>query len=111
MANRKYPIVIASARVQGAAQLGYRPPQKVSVTSLKDGLLGQYFQIVRARHKVTVSGSYYVDRDMIAAKTRISPPAYDALISPALQDLETILAEWRKRTSVAPFYSLRSQYS
>jgi hypothetical protein len=111
VANRKYPIVIASVRVQGAAQLGYRPSQKVSVTSLKDGLLSQYFQIVRARHRVSVPNSYFVDLDIIAAKTSISPPAYDALVGPALQDLETILAEWRKRTSVTPFYSLRSQYS
>ncbi len=111
IANRKYPIVIASARVQGAAQLGYRPPQKVSVTSLKDGLLSQYFQIVRARHRVTVSSSYYVDLDMIAAKTGISPPAYDALVGPALQDLETILGEWKTLTKTSTFYSLRSQYS
>jgi hypothetical protein len=108
--NRKYPITTIQAKVKGMAQLGYRPPQKVTVTSLKDELNQQIFQIVRAQHRLKVGEPYVVDLDLIAAKTSISPPAYSALVGPARGDLETVLTEWRKKTTQEALYPLRTQY-
>ena len=108
--NRKYPITTIQAKVKGMAQLGYRPPQKVTVTSLKDELNQQVFQIVRAQHRLKVGDPYVVDLDLIAAKTSISPPAYSALVGPARGDLETVLTEWRKKTTQEALYPLRTQY-
>jgi len=108
--NRKYPITTIQAKVKGMAQLGYRPPQTVTVTSLKNELNQKTFQIVRAQHRLKVGDPYTVDLDLIAAKTSISPPDYSALVGPARGDLETVLTEWRKKTVQEALYPLRTQY-
>ena len=88
----------------GRAQPGYRPPQSVSVTSLRDGLTSAQFQIVAARHRVT-PGGYAVDLDLAAART---PSGLSDETQAASPDLEAILAEWRRRLQGGQVNSLRS---
>jgi hypothetical protein len=103
--NRRNPAVTAKARVPGRGQPGYRPPQVVEVTSLRDGLRGAQFQIVGARHLVTTGGGYTVDLDLAAARTAsgLSPQ-----IQPTGVDLESMLGEWRRRLQCDAANSLRS---
>jgi hypothetical protein len=110
VANRKHPMVTIRCKVPGRAQFGYRPPQRVTVTSLKDGLRGASFQVARARHRYTPSGGYVCDLDLVAAKTASAPPAYSDLVAPGLTDLGAALAEWRKRQQQEALNSLRSDW-
>ena len=66
--HRKNPTVHIRAKVKGKAQLGWRPPQKVKVTSLKDALDGAYFQISSAKHQLTTKDRYLCDLNLIAAR-------------------------------------------
>lgn len=107
LANRKNPVVTAEASAPGRAQPGYRPPQRVTVTSLRDGLRGAQFQIVAARHRVTTGGGYTVDLDLAAART--SSGLSDAT-QPATPDLEGMLTEWRRRLQGEQVNTLRSTW-
>ncbi len=66
--HRKNPTVQIRAKVLGKAQPGFRPPQKVQVYSLKDGLNGEYFQITSARHHIKPDDIYTCELNLIAAK-------------------------------------------
>ncbi len=110
IANRKHPLVTARCTAPGRGQPGYRPPQNVTITSLKDGLALKTFQIVRARHRYTVGGGYVCDLDLVTAKTATTPPAYSELVGPSLTDLQSILAEWRRRQQSEALNSLRSDW-
>ncbi len=108
--NRKYPIVTAKAIVPGLAQTGYRPPQTIEVSSLKDGLYDKDFQIVRARHLITVKEGYTCEIDLIAAKTDFTTMTLDPKINPALLALETIQTEQRKWLKITQQSTLVGQY-
>ncbi len=110
VANRKNPVATIRVTVPGRGQPGYRPPQSVTVTSLKDGISSRAFQIVKARHWITPGKGYTCDLDLASAKIADSPPAYSELVSPSLNDLPTLLGEWRKRLQGEALNSLRSQW-
>ncbi len=107
VANRKNPVVTARATVPGRGQPGYRPPQTVTLTSLRDGLVGAKFQIVAARHRVTPQGGYTVELDLAAART--ADGTSDRL-QPAGVDLEGMLGEWRRRLRGGEVNSLRGRW-
>jgi phage protein D len=108
LANRKDPVVTAKVTVPGRGQPGYRPPQRATLTSLRDGLNSAQFQIVSARHLVTVEGGYTVTLDLAAAHT--STGLSDATQA-ATPDLEGILTEWRRRLQGEQVNTLRSTYT
>lgn len=106
LAHRKNPVVTAQVRVPGRAQVGYRPPQTVSVTSVKDGLEARIFQIVRAQHRYTPGDGYVCDLDLAAA--RLPDGSYEPKIAPAVTDVGLGLAEVRRARHEAMLNSLRS---
>jgi hypothetical protein len=65
--QRKRPTVQVRASVKGKAQIGFRPPQKIKVTALKDGLNGAYLQILSARHRYVPQEPYTCMLDLVAA--------------------------------------------
>jgi hypothetical protein len=107
LANRKNPVVTAKVTTPGRAQPGYRPPQRVTVTSLRDGLNEAQFQIVAAHHRITTRGGYTVNLDLAAART--SSGLSDAT-PPATPDLESMLTEWRRRLQGEQVNTLRSTW-
>jgi hypothetical protein len=106
LAHRKNPMVTAQVQVPGRAQVGYRPPQTVTVTSLKDGLDTRSFQIVRAQHKYTPGGGYVCELDLAAA--RLPDGSYEPKVAPAMIDVGLSLAEIRRNQSEAMLNSIRS---
>ena len=106
LAHRKKPIVNVRVRVPGRAQLGYRPPMLVNLTSLKDGIDGETFQIVRAIHTVTPGNGYECELDLIAA--RDSSGVYVAKIAPAFEDVGMGLATMRRIQREGAMNSLRN---
>ena len=110
VANRRHPLATIRCKVPGRGQPGYRPPQRVTVTSLKDGLRGASFQVARARHRYTPGGGYVCDLDLVAAKTASTPPAYSDQVAPGLPDLGALLGEWRGRQQQEALNSLRSDW-
>jgi len=65
--RRKRSTVQLRATARGKAQIGFRPPQKIKVTALKDGLNGAYFQIVSVQHRYTPHEPYICVFDLVAA--------------------------------------------
>lgn len=108
VANRKNPILTARATVPGRGQPGYRPPQRVTLTSLRDGFIGAEFQVVAARHLVTPQGGYTVELDLAAART---PSGLSDGLQPTGVDLEGMLGEWRRRLQGGEVNSLRSAWT
>ncbi len=66
----KNPTINISVAVRGKAQPGYRPPQQITVTSLKDGIDQKNFRTTRTRHHY-IQGSYICELELIGAKTGI----------------------------------------
>ena len=106
VAHRKYPLVTARAIVPGRAQLGYRPPMIVTLTSVKDGILEQGFQIQRAQHIYTPSRGYTCTLDLVAAKT--STGAYEPKIPPIVDDMGMSLAMRMRILNESGLNSLRN---
>jgi hypothetical protein len=106
LAHRKNPIVTARVTVPGRGQVGYRPPQTVTVTSLKDGLDARSLQVVRAQHRYTPGGGYVCELDLAAA--RLPDGSYEPEIAPAVTDVGLGLAELRRARSEAMLNSIRS---
>ncbi|RLI33198.1 hypothetical protein DRO56_02280 [Candidatus Bathyarchaeota archaeon] len=107
--HHKDPVKHLRITTPGRAQLGYRPPQHVSVTSLKDGLRGEVFQIQRARHKYK-PGDYTCELELIAA--RKPDGSYEPKISPrpSAGDLGAQLAGLRRSYEVSSLSLLRGEW-
>jgi len=108
LAHRKNPTVTVQARVPGRGQPGYRPPQTVAVTSLRDGLSGKTFQVQRARHRYTPGGGYACDLDLVAA--RAPDGAYEPGVAPSPTGLGSMLSELRSGQQREGLNSLRSEW-
>jgi len=108
LAHRKNPTVTVQARVPGRGQPGYRLPQTVAVTSLRDGLPGKTFQIQRARHRYTPGGGYICDLDLVAA--RAPDGAYEPEVAPSATGLGSMLSELRIGQLREGLNSLRSEW-
>ena len=106
VAHRKAPLVSARVTVPGRGQLGYRPPMKVTLTSLKDGVDQESFQIVRAVHRYTPSKGYVCELDLVAA--RKSDGSYEPKIAPAVDDIGMSLAMKMRILSESGLNSLRN---
>jgi len=104
--HRKDPLVSARVRVPGRGQLGYRPPMRVTLTSLKDGVDQKDFQIVRAVHRYTPGAGYVCDLDLVAA--RKPDGSYEPRIAPAVDDVGMSLAAMRRRQREGGLNTLRS---
>jgi len=65
--HRKNHTVQATVVTRGKAQVGFRPPQKVKVTSLKDGFNSSYLQIISARHRYVPQDIYTCELELITA--------------------------------------------
>jgi len=106
VAHRKDPLVSARVTVPGRGQLGYRPPMKVTLTSLKDGVDQESFQIVRAVHRYTPGMGYVCDLDLVAA--RKPDGSYEPRIAPAVDDVGMSLAVKMRILSESGLNSLRN---
>ncbi|MBN2335956.1 LamG domain-containing protein [Candidatus Bathyarchaeota archaeon] len=106
VAHRKDPLVTAQVNVPGRGQLGYRPPMLVTLTSLKDGVDGESFQIVRAVHRYTPGSGYTCVLDLVAA--RQSDGSYEPRIAPAVGDVGISLAVKMRMLSEGSLNALRS---
>jgi len=106
VAHRKDPLVSARVTGPGRGQLGYRPPMKVTLTSLKDGIDQREFQIVRAVHRYTPGKGYVCDLDLVAA--RKPDGSYEPRIAPAVDDVGMSLAVKMRILSESGLNSLRN---
>lgn len=106
--NRKEPLVSVTVSTSGRGQLGYRPPMFVELTSLKDGILEETFQITRAVHRFNPSDGYICTLSLLAA--RDSTGTYSAKVKPAVGGLGIGLAQWRRIQNEAGLNSLRSRW-
>ena len=106
--HRKNPLVIVEATVPGRAQVGYRPPQTVTLTSLKDGVDGETFQMQRARHRYTPGEGYFCDLELVAA--RKPDGSYEPKVAPVMFDLAAQIAAGRKAIRDRELNSLRNQW-
>jgi hypothetical protein len=106
VAHRKDPLVSARVKVPGRGQLGYRPPMRVTLTSLKDGVDQREFQIVRAVHRYTPGLGYVCDLDLVAA--RKPDGSYEPRIAPAVDDVGMSLAAKMRILSESGLNSLRN---
>ena len=104
--HRRDPLVLVEARVTGRGQVGYRPPQTVSLTSLKDGIDGETFQIQRARHSYTPGEGYTCDLELVAARKQDG--SYEAEVAPVTFDLAASIAEARRAIRDRELNVLRS---
>ncbi|MCW4048332.1 MAG: hypothetical protein NWE89_01215 [Candidatus Bathyarchaeota archaeon] len=104
--HRKNPVVSVRALVPGRGQLGYRPPMKVTLTSLKDGIDQKEFQIVRAVHRYTPGEGYRCEVDLVAA--RKPDGSFEPGIAPAIDDLGLSLAVMRRMQRESGLNSLRN---
>ncbi len=80
----------------------------VQLTSLKDGIDGETFQITRATHTVSSSNGYECELDLIA--TRDSTGAYEAKIAPTLSSLGAQLGASRRAQRDALLNTLQSKW-
>jgi len=72
----KRPLVTVQVKTKGKAQVGFRPPQQVTVYSAKDGLNGAVFQLVAAKHHYVPEDIYTCDLELTAARN------HDATLEP-----------------------------
>jgi hypothetical protein len=106
--NRKNPLVLISATVPGMAQLGYRPPLMIQVTSLKDGIDQKTFQIQRARHVYRPKEGYTCELELVAA--RKPDGTYEPKVTPATFDLQGALALLRRTQSERQLNAIRTNW-
>jgi hypothetical protein len=106
--HRKNPLVIVEAVVPGRAQLGYRPPLMIQVTSLKDNIDQETFQIQRARHHYKPQEGYTVTLELVAA--RKPDGTYEPKVAPVMFDLAAQIAVGRKATQERELNALRSRW-
>ncbi|MFB0543384.1 MAG: hypothetical protein ACETVR_01255, partial [Candidatus Bathyarchaeia archaeon] len=106
----KDPVKQLQVTTSGRAQSGYRPPQHISVTSLKDGLRGEIFQITRARHRYTPEG-YTCRLELIAAQK--PDGSYEPKVSPRppAEDMGAQLAGLRRRYELSSLGLLRGEWN
>jgi len=64
----KRPLVTVQVKTKGKAQVGFRPPQQVTVYSVKDGLNGAIFQLISAKHRYVPEDIYTCDLELSAAR-------------------------------------------
>jgi len=108
VANRKNPLVSATVQVPGRAQLGYRPPMCVSLTSLKDGIYTKTFQITRVVHKYSTHEGYTCNLNLVASRT--SAGAYEPKVAPFLEDLGMSLASRMRKLMETALNDLRNRW-
>ena len=108
LAHRKNPLVTSRVMVQGRGQPGYRPPMTVELTSLKDGVDGETFQITRATHRLSPSGGYECELQLVAS--RDSAGSYEAAVSPSIDDVGVNLAVMRRKQKEGAMNSLRGRW-
>ena len=106
--HRKNPLVLVSAVVKGRAQTGFRPPDMIQVTSLKDELDQKTFQIQRARHVHTPEEGYTCELELVAA--RKPDGTYEPKVAPVTFDLEGALALLRRKRAEAELYTVRTNW-
>jgi hypothetical protein len=106
--NRKEPLVTVNVVTHGLAQHGYRPPMIVELTSLKDGINGECFQITRAVHRFTPGEGYVCSLSLVAALD--SSGSYVAGVKPVASGLGIGLAQWMRIQNEAAMNSLRSKW-
>jgi hypothetical protein len=106
--NRKHPIVVARVLTPGRGQPGYRPPMLVSLTSLKDGIAGESFQITRAQHRYTPHEGYTCTLELVAAKS--STGAYIPRVSPPVTNMGMSLAVKMRILTESGLNTLRSRW-
>ncbi|MBL7167242.1 hypothetical protein ISS40_01085 [Candidatus Bathyarchaeota archaeon] len=106
--HRKNPLVVVAARVQGRAQTGFRPPEMTTVTSLKDGLTLETFQIQRARHSYIPEQGYFCDVELVAAKK--PDGTYEPKVCPVQFDITAIMAGIRARARERELNALRKEW-
>jgi len=106
--HRKNPVVTVEAVVPGRAQPGFRPPQTVTVSSLKDALDGVTMQIQRARHAYAPGKGYTCTLELVAA--RKADGTFEAGVAPVQFDLAASLAAMRRRLGEQQLNSLRSEW-
>jgi hypothetical protein len=106
--HRKDPVVTVEATVPGMAQLGYRPPLMMQVTSLKDGIDKQTFQIQRARHLYRAGEGYNCTLELVAV--RKPDGTYEPKVAPAAFDVSAALTAIRKRQLEQQLNALRTNW-
>jgi hypothetical protein len=106
--HRKNPLVLVEATVPGRAQLGYRPPLMIQVTSLKDGINGETFQIQRARHRYLPQEGYTCDLELVAA--RKPDGTYEPKVAPVMVDLAAQIAAARRSIWEKQLNDLRKEW-
>jgi hypothetical protein len=106
--HRKNPLVLVSAVVKGRAQTGFRPPDMIQVTSLKDELDQKTFQIQRAHHIYTPEEGYTCELELVAA--RKPDGTYEPKVAPVTFDLEGALALLRRKRAEAELYTVRTNW-
>jgi len=103
--HRKKPHALISAVVPGMAQLGYRPPLMIQVTSPR--VVGT-FQIQRARHVYRPEEGYTCELELVAAKN--PDGTYEPKVAPVVFDLAATLAALRKRQQEQQLNALRTNW-
>ncbi|MCW4013804.1 MAG: hypothetical protein NWF07_12580, partial [Candidatus Bathyarchaeota archaeon] len=106
--NRKEPLVTVNVVTPGLAQHGYRPPMIVELTSLKDGIDGEDFQITRAVHRFSPGEGYVCHLTLVAALD--SSGSFVAGVKPVVGGLGIGLAQWMRMQNEAAMNSLRSRW-
>jgi hypothetical protein len=90
------------------AQLGYRPPLMIEVTSLKDGIDGQTFQIQRARHIYRTDEGYSCSLELVAA--RKPDGTYEPRVAPVAFDVAAAMAALRRRQQEQQLNAVRTYW-
>ena len=82
--------------------------QLVQLTSLKDGIDGEVFQINRAIHRFSPSEGYQCTLSLQAA--RGSSGVFDAKVKPASDGFGLGLAQWMRIQNESAMNTLRSRW-
>jgi len=106
--HRKNPLVTIEATVPGMGQLGYRPPLMIEVTSLKDGIDGQTFQIQRARHVYRTGEGYTCTLELVAE--RKPDGTFEPKVAPVAFDVSAALSALRRRQQEQQLNALRTYW-
>jgi hypothetical protein len=80
----------------------------VSLTSLKDGIAGESFQITRAQHRYTPHEGYTCTLELVAAKS--STGAYIPRVSPPVTNMGMSLAVKMRILTESGLNTLRSRW-
>jgi hypothetical protein len=106
--NRKHPLVLTRVKVSGRGQPGYRPPMIVTLTSLKDGINEENFQVSSARHHYTPHEGYTCTIKLVASRT--STGVYEPKVAPPVMDMGMSLAMKMRILTESGLNSLRSRW-